>query len=54
MCKGIVIKGEGKAKHLQVLGKGKTYNTMRNKIPVVVADKLITDKKAKEENSNGI
>jgi hypothetical protein len=40
--------GEGKQKHLQVLGKGKTYNTTRDKIPVAVADKLITDKKAKE------
>jgi hypothetical protein len=40
--------GEGKAKHVQVLGKGKTYNTTRDNIPEAVADKLIENKKAKE------
>lgn len=45
--------GEGKAKHRQVLGKGKTYNTTRDKIPVAVADKLIKDSKATEVKSDG-
>ena len=44
----VVESGEGKAKHNQVLGKGKTYNTTRDNISEAVADKLITDKKAKE------
>lgn len=50
---GEVEVGEGKAKHILVLGKGKTYNTTRDKIPVSVADKLITEKKATEVKPNG-
>ena len=50
---GEVELGEGKAKHLLVLGKGKTYNTTRDSIPVTVADKLIESKKAKEVKSDG-
>lgn len=44
--------GEGKAKHLIVLGKGKTYNTTRDNIPMGVADKLIESKKTKEVKSD--
>lgn len=45
--------GEGKAKYIQVLGKGKIYNTANGKISIAVADKLIEDKKAKEGKTDG-
>ena len=53
MSKQLVEVPEGKHVHRLSLNKGKIYTAPRD-IPLDVADKLISDKKAKEEKSNGI